>query len=130
MKYSFITTCTTNVLFTTIKNFNNDDDDMVKLFIECLEFKITYQELETDSPYCVVEKDKIGVLIFQNKEYADIVKPELRMVTTDIVSVYQKVISNCPELLHPNLNTITQRPWGAKEFAIFDNQVCFIIQEW
>lgn len=70
------------------------------------------------------------ILIFQNKEYADIVKPELRIITKNIESVFQKVNSTYPELLHPNLNKITLRPWGAKEFAIFDNQVCFIFQEW
>ena len=42
MKYSFITTCTSNVLFTSIKNFNNDDDDMVKLFIECLMYNMDF----------------------------------------------------------------------------------------
>jgi hypothetical protein len=110
--------------------FYNSIQDSFKLFIDCLEFKITHKELESDNPYCVVERDNIGILIFQNKEYAAIIKPELRMVTADIESVYHKVISTCPELLHPNLNKVTIRPWGAKEFAIFDNQVCFIIQEW
>lgn len=104
--------------------------DSFKLFIDCLEFKIIHQELESDSPYCVVEKDNIGVLIFQNKEYADIVKPELRIVTKNIESVFQKVNSTYPDLLHPNLIKITLRPCGAKEYAIFDNQVCFIFQEW
>jgi hypothetical protein len=110
--------------------FYHPIQDSFKLFLECLEFEITHQELTSDNPYCVVEKDTIGILIFQNKEYADRIKPELRIVTKDIESVYQKVISTCPELLHPNLNKITLRPWGAKEFAIFDSQVCFIIQEW
>jgi len=104
--------------------------DSFKLFIDCLEFKITHQELEIENPYCVVENDTIGILIFQNKEYAAIIKPELRIVTKDIESVYHKVTATCPELLHPNLNKVTLRPWGAKEFALFDGQVCFIIQEW
>lgn len=110
--------------------FYNTIEDSFKLFIECLSFKIVHQELEIHAPYCVVEKDNIGILIFENKEYAEQVKPELRMVTKNIDEVYQKVISTSPELLHPNLNKITLRPWGAKEFAVFDNQVCFIFQEW
>ena len=44
--------------------------------------------------------------------------------------VYKKVQSNYPELLHPNLNKITLRPWGAKEFAIMDEQLGIIIQQW
>lgn len=27
-----------------------------------------------------------------------------------------------PEFLHPNLNQVTRRPWGAKEFALSDNR--------
>ena len=104
--------------------------DSFKLFIDCLEFKITHQEFELNNPYCVVERDNIGILIFQNNEYAANIKPELRIVTKDIESVYHKVISTCPELLHPNLNKVIVRPLGAKEFAVFDGQVCFIIQEW
>lgn len=110
--------------------FYNTIQDSYKLFIDCLAFTIVHQELNIDSPYCVVEKDNIGILIFENKEYAQIVKPELRIVTNNIKLVYQKIISTSPELLHPNLNKITPRPWGAKEFAIYDNQVCFIFQEW
>lgn len=110
--------------------FYIDIQDSFKLFIDCLEFKIVHEEFKSDSPYCVVEKDNIGILIFQNEEYANKVKPELRIVTKNIESVFEKVISTYPELLHPNLNRITLRPWGAKEFAILDNQVCFIIQEW
>jgi len=110
--------------------FYHSIQDSFKLFMDCLEFKITHQELNIDNPYCVVEKDDIGILIFQNTAYAEIIKPELRIVTKDIETVFQKVNSTCPDLLHPNLNQITLRPWGAKEFALFDGQVCFIVQEW
>lgn len=100
------------------------------LFIECLAFKITHQEIEIENPYYVVEKDGIGILIFQNKEYAHIIKPELRIITPNIEEVFENINTKFPGLLHPNLNKITKRPWGAKEFAIYDQQVCFIIQEW
>lgn len=31
---------------------------------------------------------------------------------------------------HTNLSKITLRPWGAKEFALRDNQLGVIIQQW
>ena len=112
-----------SVFYTNLK-------DSLKLFVDCLEFSIAHDEFESESPYYVIEKDGLGMLLFQNKEYAEKDKPEFRLVTKNIEMVYEKVISTHPELLHPNLNKITLRPWGAKEFALKDEQVGIIIQEW
>lgn len=104
--------------------------DSLKLFVDCLEFRIVHEEFESESPYYVIEKDGLGMLLFQNKEYAEKDYPEFRLVTKNIEEVYEKVISTHPELLHPNLSKITLRPWGAKEFALKDKQVGIRIQEW
>ncbi len=56
--------------------------------------------------------------------------PEFRLVTDDIEAVYQQIASTHPEFLHPNLNKITLRPWGAKEFALTDTQLGIVIQQW
>src|ERR1700733_1161385 len=103
--------------------------DSLKLFVDCLEFIIAHDESESEFPYCVIEKDGLGMLLFQNKECAEKDKHGFRLVTKNIVDVYKKISSTHPELLHPNLNKITLRPWGAKEFALKDEQVGFIIQE-
>jgi len=100
------------------------------LFINCLEFTIVHEEFESEAPYYVIEKDGLGLLLFQNAEYAEKERPELRLVTKNIEEVYTKVSSTHPELLHPNLNKITLRPWGAKEFAIKDGQVGIRFQQW
>src|ERR1700733_7548099 len=112
-----------SVFYTNLK-------DSLKLFVDCLEFSIVHDEFESEYPYCVIEKDGLGMLVFQNPEYAEKDKPEFRLVTKNIEEVYKKIISTHKELLHPNLSKPTPRPWGAKEFAIKDEQVCFIIQEW
>lgn len=104
--------------------------DSFPLFVDCLEFTIVHAEFESEAPYYVIEKDGLGLLVFQNKEYAEKEKPELRLVTKDIDAVYAKVSSTHPELLHPNLNEVTPRPWGAKEFAIKDGQVGIRFQQW
>ena len=112
-----------SVFYTNLK-------DSMRLFIDCLEFKIVHAEFESEFPYYVIEKDGLGIMLFQNKEYAKKDNPEFRLVTKNIEEVYKKVASTHPELLHPNLNKITLRPWGAKEFALRDGQVGIRVQEW
>ena len=110
--------------------FYADINSGIKIFVHCLEFTIGHEELNANIPFCVVEKNGLRVNLFQSREFAEKDNPEFRLVTDDIEEVYKKVQSNHPELLHPNLNKITLRPWGAKEFAIMDEQLGIIIQQW
>ena len=110
--------------------FYTDINDSYTLFVDCLEFNIMHDEADSAAPYYVIKKDEIEILVFENKEIAEKDKPLFRMVTKNIEEVYTKISSSHPELLHPNLNTITLRPWGAKEFAIKDEQVGIVFQEW
>lgn len=112
-----------NVFYTDIK-------EALKLFVDCLEFTIGHNELESHRPFCVIEKDGLRINLFEDKKLAEEHNPEFRLVTDDIDTVYQKVASNHPEFLHPNLNKITLRPWGAKEFALMDKQLGIVIQQW
>lgn len=101
------------------------------LFHKCLQFNIAYTELESAHPFCVLEKDGLTVHLIQNEEYALKDRPEIRLVTDDIDAVYAQIKQHDADLLHPNLATITDRPWGAKEFALKDpSDVCVIIQQW
>ena len=102
----------------------------LKTFVDCLEFQIGHDELNSNNPFCVLEKDGLRINLFQNKEYAEKDNPEFRLETNNIEEVYQRVSSKFPELLHPNLSQITLRPWGAKEFALMDKQLGIIIQQW
>ena len=110
--------------------FYTDINSGIKLFVDCLEFNIGHDELNADTPFCVVEKNGLRVNLFQNQEFAKKDNPEFRLVTDNIEEVYQKVQSKHPQLLHPNLNKITLRPWGAREFAIMDEQIGIVIQQW
>ena len=101
----------------------------IKFFVDVLEFNITHQELEAFQPFCVLEKNGLRINLFENKELANEHKPEFRLVTQDIGEVYRKVSTKHPGYLHPNLNVITLRPWGAKEFALKDQQVGVVIQQ-
>lgn len=111
--------------------FYTDIRDGLELFVNCLEFSIGFDDLQSENPCCVVNKGNLSVFIFQNKEYAEKDRPELRLQTNNIEEVYEKIKSTHPRFLHPNLNKITPRPWGAKEFALRDaTDVCIIIQQW
>jgi hypothetical protein len=110
--------------------FYVDINDGLKLFVNCLDFTIEHNELETDKPFCVIGKDGLRINLFQNEELAQEHNPEFRLVTDNIEEVYQKITSSHPEFLHPNLNRITLRPWGAKEFALMDKQLGIVIQQW
>ena len=104
--------------------------DGLKLFVDCLGFTIGHNEIKYSQPLCVLEKDGLRINLFKNAEFAKAHNPEFRLVTKNIEEVYTKVAASHPEFLHPNLKQITLRPWGAKEFALKDEQVGIIIQEW
>ena len=107
-----------------------DINAALKFFIDCLEFSIVHIESASGTPFCVIEKDELRINIFQNREMADEHHPEFRLVTNNIDEVYNKISLSHPEYLHPNLKEITVRSWGAKEFAIMDEQIGIVIQQW
>jgi hypothetical protein len=113
-----------NIFYENIK-------DGLNLFVDCLEFSIGYNDLDSANPCCIVQKDELAVFLFQNREFADKDRPEIRLHTDNIEEVFAKISRTHPQLLHPNLNKITLRPWGAREFALKDNtNICVIIQQW
>jgi hypothetical protein len=111
--------------------FYEDIKDGLSLFVDCLEFSIGYNDLDSANPCCIVQKDTLSVFLFQNKEFADKDRPEIRLHTDNIEAAFAKISRTHPQFLHPNLNRITLRPWGAREFALKDNtDVCVIVQQW
>ena len=110
--------------------FYADITDGLKLFVDCLDFTIGHDEIKSSHPFCVLEKDGLRINLFENAALAKEHNPEFRLVTKNIEEVYRKVSGSHPEFLHPNLKEVALRPWGAKEFALRDEQVCIIIQQW
>lgn len=110
--------------------FYHDIHDGLNLFVNCLGFSIEHDELATVHPFCVIGKDGLRINLFENGAFAQEHHPEFRLETDNIEEVYQTIASNYPEFLHPNLNKITLRPWGAREFAVMDKQLGVIIQQW
>lgn len=110
--------------------FYTDIHEAMPLFIDCLEFVIVHDERTSAQPFCVIEKNGLTINLFQNEALAKEHNPEFRLVTNDINEVFKKVSSSHPQFLHPNLDKVTLRPWGAKEFALMDKQLGIVIQQW
>lgn len=110
--------------------FYTDISEGLKMLVDCLEFTIGHDELNSARPFCVLEKDGLRINLFQDEQLAKEHYPEFRLVTNNIEDVYAKVSASHPHLLYPNLKKVTLRPWGAKEFAIKDNQLGIIFQQW
>ena len=104
--------------------------DGLKMFVDCLGLTIGHNEIKSGQPFCVLNQDGLSIYLFEHAKLAKEHNPEFRFVTKNIEEVYQKVSKSHPEFLHPNLKEVTLRPWGAKEFALRDEQVCVIIQQW
>ena len=104
--------------------------DGLKMFVGCLRFEVTHEELQSERPFCVLEKGDLRINLFQDANLAGEHFPEYRLVTDNIEEVYHEIATSHPHLLHPNLSKVTKRPWGAKEFAILDKQVGIRFQQW
>jgi hypothetical protein len=63
--------------------FYKNLSDGLKLFVDCLQFSIEHQVLNASQPYCVLKKDGISVMLFQDEHLAEEHNPELRIETCD-----------------------------------------------
>lgn len=90
--------------------FYQDLSDGLKLFVDCLQFTIAHIDWNTSQPYCVLKKDEITLMVFQDEQLAKEHNPELRLVTNNIEEVYRAVSASHSHLLHPNLDKVTVRP--------------------
>lgn len=100
------------------------------MFVDCLGFEIGHSEIDSDQPFCVLNRDGLSIYLFGHEKLAKEHNPEFRLVTRNIDEAFSKISVSHPVFLHPNLDHVQVRPWGAREFAIRDNQVCIIFQQW
>ena len=109
------------------KIFFNRMEEGLDLFVNCLGFKVLYQ----DNSLAVVGKDGAKAYVVESPEYAAKDRPEIAIETDDINEIYQDVSLKRPEVLHPNLPRVTKRPWGAFEFSLLDKTgVCVVFRQW
>lgn len=109
------------------KIFYDHLQDGLEFFVDGLGFSVLYQE----TGMAVVARDGAKAYVVESPEYAAKDCPELSIETDNIDEVFCELSSRSPELLHPNLDQVTLRPWGAREFAMLDKTtVCVVFREW
>lgn len=97
------------------------------LFVDCLGFKVLYEE----ESLAVVQRDGAKAYIVASAEYAAKDRPEIALETDEINGLYAEISAKRPDLLHPNSRHVTRKPWGAQEFAVRDKtDVCVIFRQW
>lgn len=109
------------------KIFYGSMADGLDLFVNCLGFKMLYQ----DGSLAVIERDGAKAYLVEDAEFAAKDRPEITIETDSVDELYDEVRSRRPEMLHPNSSAVEKKPWGSREFAVRDRtQVCVIFRQW
>ena len=109
------------------KVFFDHMDEGLDLFVNGLGFTV----MHNDGSLAVVARDDAKAYIVESPEYAAKDRPEIAIETDTIAEVYKDIAARRPDLLHPNGNRVTKKPWGAQEFAVLDKtRVCVVFRQW
>ena len=101
--------------------------DGLDLFVDCLGFKILYQ----DTGFAVVERDVAKAYVVESPEFAAKDRPEMAIETTGIRELFQDIAARRPDMLHPNSKQVERKAWGCYEFAVRDKtDVCIVFRQW
>lgn len=109
------------------KVFFDKLSDGLDLFVDCLGFKVVYQDAEL----AVLERDLAKAYVVESAEFAAKDRPEITIETDSIDKLFADISSRRPEMLHPNSKRIEKKPWGSLEFAVRDKtDVCIVFRQW
>ncbi|WP_449466256.1 hypothetical protein [Stenotrophomonas humi] len=109
------------------KIFYDHLHDGLEFFVDGLGFEVLYQ----DKDMAVIARDGAKAYLVQSPEYAAKDRPELGIDTDNVDEIFKEMSSRSPHLLHPNSNTVSLKPWGAREFAMLDKTtVCVNFRQW
>lgn len=115
-------------MFTLIpKIFYADRQVGLDLFVDGLGFKVGHQ----DDKLTVITREGAKAYIFEDAAFAAKDRPELAIETDRLEEIYADIAKRRPDLLHPNGQKPTKRPWGSTEFALLDStSVCVVLRQW
>jgi hypothetical protein len=109
------------------KVFFNRMSEGLDLFVDCLGFKVLYQ----DESLAVVARDEAKAYVVESPEFAAKDRPEIAIETDAIEELYAEIATKRPEMLHPNAKVVEKKSWGAQEFAVRDKtDVCIVFRQW
>ena len=97
------------------------------LFVDGIGMAVLHRE----GNLVVLGRDSCKVYLMEDAEYAAKDRPQIAIEVDDIDEVFADISARRPDLLHPNLPVVTQRPWGAREFSLLDaTTVCVVFRDW
>ena len=101
------------------------------LFVDGLGMTVVHR----DGGFVVLARDGAKIQLAEDAEAAaHAERPELGLEVADVhalEALHADVAARRPDLLHPNLREPTDRPWGAREFALLDaTTVCVVVRAW
>ncbi|MBS1815701.1 MAG: hypothetical protein JSS87_12565 [Acidobacteria bacterium] len=109
------------------KVFYEKLEDALDLWERALGFKVVHR----DPQMAVVEREGAKLYLLEAPEYAKLDRPEIALIVDTIDDLHRELTINAPNLLHPNLKMVEERPWGAREFAVLDRTgVCIVFRQW
>lgn len=87
--------------------------------------------MRQDPSISLLGRDGAKVYPMQNAELGALDRPKLAIETENIREIYAEIKARAPEIFHPNSKTEQLKPWGAREFAVFDaTTVCVVFRQW
>ncbi len=108
-----------------------DSDEALPFWIDYLGFRIVHDE--GPGKLHVVHRKGVSVMLETNEEYAQQLSPLIRLETDDIAALWAELKSK-PEherYVHDRwVSGPEMRPWRAQEFAVQDEGVCVVFQQW
>ena len=115
-------------MFTLIpKIFYADRAVGLDLFVDGLGFQVGHQ----DATLTVITREGAKAYIVEDAVFAAKDRPELAIETDHIEEIYADIARRRPDLLHPNGQKLTKRPWESTEFALLDStSVCVVFRQW
>ncbi|MEM1209846.1 MAG: hypothetical protein AAGI54_11315 [Planctomycetota bacterium] len=98
-------------------------------FVDYLGFSISHE----GDGLVVVVRDEVPFMLETNAEYAAQLSPLTRIHVDDIQALWAELASKPTheDFTHPRFpNGPELREWGAWEFAVQDEGVCLVFQQW
>lgn len=108
-----------------------NSDEALPFWVAYLGFRVTHDE--GSGKLRVAQRDSVFVLLETNAEYAAQLPPLIRLEVDDIATLWQELKRKQEHdgYVHPRFVEGPElRPWGCHEFAVQDDRVCVVFQQW
>eukprot|EP00295_Goniomonas_pacifica_P047472 CAMPEP_0175912268 /NCGR_PEP_ID=MMETSP0108-20121206/8632_1 /TAXON_ID=195067 ORGANISM="Goniomonas pacifica, Strain CCMP1869" /NCGR_SAMPLE_ID=MMETSP0108 /ASSEMBLY_ACC=CAM_ASM_000204 /LENGTH=133 /DNA_ID=CAMNT_0017234561 /DNA_START=6 /DNA_END=407 /DNA_ORIENTATION=+ len=100
-----------------------------QFWVDYLQFLVVHEEEQL----CVVQRDAVAFHLMVGPNYTKDLEPLVRIETDDIKAVWDDLQKRDAQGKYKHArfpDGPERRPWGAQEFAVGDEKVCLVFQQW